>query len=98
MFTSKTTVVTGKMSKTLSKSVDDLMGKGSEMLDKGMEMLDAGMKVMDEAFKETDTSANVKVSSTIRVRLTQAQLQQLKMGASLSFQAGGTTIRLEPAE
>lgn len=88
MFTSKTTVTTGNLGKKLSKSIDNLMDKGSELLD-------AGMKVMDEAFKEADTSVNVKVSTTIRVRLTPEQLEHIKMGATLSFTAQGVTILLE---
>ncbi len=88
MFSSKTTVTTGKIGAKLSKSIDDLMDKGSELLD-------AGMKVVDEAFKEADTSDNVRVSTTIRVRLTPEQIESLKAGAVLGFKAEGTTITLE---
>lgn len=91
MFTKKTTVVTstGKLSGKLSKSVDDLMAKGSEMLD-------AGMKVMHEAFKETGTDE--AVSTTIRIRLTAQQIADLQVNRTLTFKAEGVTILLERGE
>lgn len=92
MFTEKTTVrrTTGKMSGKISKSVDDLMAKGSEMLD-------AGMKVMDEAFDEAFKGETLSeaVTTTIRIRLTTDQIDDLRVSRTLTCKAEGVTILLE---
>lgn len=86
MYKTKTTVVTGKMSRKLSQSVDDLM-------DRGMGVLDAGMKVVRDVLKETENSEGVE--TTIRIRLTAKQIYDLAAKKTLTFKVDGTIIRLE---